>query len=418
MGACSEPISWDGSDRRRGLVRLRHRVSTFLWFALAVELALGWLPTAAQAQRSHTVRSGQTLAAIARRHRVSVADLKAANHLRNARLRPGQSLIIPERGTTYVRRGETLSHIARRANASVEELRRANRLRRNARIRPGQRLVLPGHTPREQLQRDYGDPETPGRVTLIRRERREVMQLVDDRGRVRQEGLDTLKELLKRTDQDQPPPANPRLGLLLARISDRFGGRPIRIVSGYRPARGRTRESSRHVSGRATDIRVQGVPHRAVWEFCRRINHAGCGFYPRSTFVHVDARLSRTQWVDWSRPGQGARYGDLRGPTRRRRRLRMSRPRVEQDLPLAVRVIAANEEREFVDSAGLDGAATDDEAEAWSDIDLPQAVTAVVSRLVGLPWLAWNPELDTELALDVAIDKDAAREESIEDGAD
>lgn len=325
--------------------------------AIVVTLVAAVLvPSAAHAERHHTVRSGQTLAAIARRYRVSVRDLRAANRLRSVRLRPGQSLKIPDRHTTYVRRGETLSHIAHRMHVSVSELRRANRLRRNARIRPGQRLVMPGFTPAEQLNRDYGDPDHPGRVTLLRRDERREVQLVDSDGRVLEEGLEVLSELLQRNEDDtRAVDANPRLAILLARISDHFGGRPIRIVSGFRPSGGRTRESSRHTKGRATDIRVNGVPHRVVWEYCRRIDHAGCGYYPRSTFVHVDARRLRTQWVDWSRPGRRARYGTLRGPANRRRRRRMPRPRVDQDLELEVRIVdAGGAERAFVDRPGVE----------------------------------------------------------------
>ncbi len=92
-----------------------------------------------------------------------------------------------------------------------------------------------------------------------------------------------------------------------------------------------------------------------VWEYCRRIDHAGCGYYPRSTFVHVDARRLRTQWVDWSRPGRRARYGTLRGPANRRRRRRMPRPRVDQDLELEVRIVdASGSERLFEDRPGVE----------------------------------------------------------------
>ena len=386
----------------------------------------------AAAEREHRVRPGQTLAAIARRYRVNVADLRAANRLRSARLRPGQTLTIPDRGVTYVRQGETLSHIARRMHVSVDDLRRANRLRRNARIRPGQRLVMPGHTPREQMNRDYGEPDQPGRVTLLRRSERREVQLVDANGRVLEEGLAVLSELLRRSEEDQAAVrANPRLAVLLARISDHFGGRPIRIVSGFRASGGRTRESSRHTKGRATDIRVSGVPHRVVWEYCRRINHAGCGFYPRSTFVHVDARRNRTQWVDWSRPGRRARYGTLRGPASRRRRLRMSRPRVEQDLELAVRIVSADgtervfEDRPGVEAHDLDGSEADlgPAGVLLAELaELPEAVRWLTVRLGGPSVLPLTTIEDDDEELDEAddpeLDEAMAEEDAAEDEAD
>lgn len=397
--------------------------------SLALVVGAAAAPAPARAERHHTVRPGQTLAAIARRYRVSVADLRAANRLRSPRLRPGQSLTIPDRHTTYVRRGETLSHIAHRMHVSVSELRRANRLRRNARIRPGQRLVMPGYTPREQLERDYGEPDHPGRVTLLRRDERREVQLVDSEGRVLEEGLRVLGELLQRNEDDtRAPDANPRLALLLARISDNFGGRPIRIVSGFRPAGGRTRESSRHTKGRATDIRVHGVPNRVVWEYCRRIDHAGCGYYPRSTFVHVDARRHRTQWVDWSRPGRRARYGTLRGPANRRRRRHMPRPRAEQDLELAVRVVdPSGTERLFEDRPGVepqdvDGAEGDlgPLGELLAELsDQPDAIRAVAIRfggpcLVPLARPDESPEDEADLEDDEALAEEGDADEAVD----
>lgn len=46
------------------------------------------------AQRIHVVRHGESLGTIARKHRVSVADLRAWNHLRGEHLRTGQRLVI------------------------------------------------------------------------------------------------------------------------------------------------------------------------------------------------------------------------------------------------------------------------------------------------------------------------------------
>jgi hypothetical protein len=117
----------------------------------------------------------------------------------------------------------------------------------------------------------------------------------------------------------------PRLALLIAAISDHFGGRPVRVVSGFREVRGFTRETSRHVHGQAADVSVAGVSKRALWDFCRSISKTGCGLYPRSSFVHVDVRESAAQWVDWSGPGRRPRYGNLRGPFRRRARRRRRR---------------------------------------------------------------------------------------------
>ncbi len=343
-----------------------------LVFAIGVALALSGIAEARQV----TVRRGDTLARIAKRHRVNIEDLRLANRIRGNRLRIGQTLTLPNRATIYVRRGENLTRVAKRVHATRDAVRRSNKLRRNATLRVGQRLIMPGFEPQPRV--DYGAPEDAGVVEFSRLNERIKVRLVDSERRVLVEGLSELTRLLqpRQTDRaevardagreededdedvagsdqiDQEDvlevaaprrlQANPRLAFLLAKISDHFGGKLVRIVSGFREVRGYTRETSRHVIGNASDIHIRGVSNRAIWEFCRRLDHAGCGYYPRSTFVHVDARQRRTQWVDWSRPGRRARYGTLRGPTSLRRRRRMTRPRLAGDVPFRVPVVDAD----------------------------------------------------------------------------
>ena len=102
------------------------------------------------------------------------------------------------------------------------------------------------------------------------------------------------------------PPA--RLVELLARVSDHFGGHVVQIVSGYRHAGGYTRDSSQHTHGHAIDIRIEGVPNTELRDFLRTLGRVGVGYYPRSTFVHFDARDHNAYWVDWSRAGEAPRY--------------------------------------------------------------------------------------------------------------
>lgn len=118
----------------------------------------------------HAVRRGETLTAIARKYRVSLTELRAANDLTaKARARVGQTLMIPQREAvglppsparvrvsttaavvatrsaapvTYrVQRGDTLFSIARRFDTTVEAIKQLNRLRGNA-ITVGDRLTV------------------------------------------------------------------------------------------------------------------------------------------------------------------------------------------------------------------------------------------------------------------------------------
>ncbi|HLM74712.1 MAG TPA: DUF882 domain-containing protein [Polyangiaceae bacterium] len=90
-------------------------------------------------------------------------------------------------------------------------------------------------------------------------------------------------------------------------IARRFPDRPISVVSGYRPqSRG-----SLHQTARAIDLRVAGVPHDELVAFCKTLPDTGCGYYPNSSFVHVDVRLPGTggvSWIDASGPGEAPRY--------------------------------------------------------------------------------------------------------------
>lgn len=311
--------------------------------------ALGATP--AHAQRIHTVQRGHTLAKIARHYRVDVWDIAMANDMRpTSTLREGQTLRIPPRGITFVRPGQTLTHIARKHDCSVKYLMRINRIRHAGQVRAGQAIKLPGYVRAKARKRDWGEPEEPGRVELSndRPDDEPVeVQLVDEEGRVLKKGLDALSGLMRQAGDDATERAHPRLAVLLARISDHFGGRPIRIVSGFREAAGYTNQTSRHIVGRAADIQVRGVPRRIVWDYCRSMAHTGCGFYPRSVFVHVDARRRHAQWVDWSAPGRRPRYGTLRRPYRRWERRHPKRRRVGRHIkhpdavPMVVSVVDA-----------------------------------------------------------------------------
>jgi LysM repeat protein len=123
---------------------------------------------------SYTVKSGDSLWTIARKHNLTVAQLTAANSLSaNAPLRLGQKLVIPSRPATpassgstpaakpadataaarapgetvkhVVKSGETLGAIARRYDVRQGDLAVLNNISDPAKIRPGMELVIPGY---------------------------------------------------------------------------------------------------------------------------------------------------------------------------------------------------------------------------------------------------------------------------------
>jgi hypothetical protein len=103
-------------------------------------------------------------------------------------------------------------------------------------------------------------------------------------------------------------------GRLVARLEtviDHFrkAGQPSKVllVSGYRPKSA----GSYHQSGRALDFRVDGVTNEALVAFCKTLPDTGCGYYPNSSFVHMDVRdtgAGHQAWIDVSRPGEAPKY--------------------------------------------------------------------------------------------------------------
>jgi membrane-bound lytic murein transglycosylase D len=98
--------------------------------------------------RLHAAADGETLPEIARRYRVSLSSLEAANHLEShAEVPAGFLLNVPAappsaRLIRYrVRRGDTLDRIAERFDVTVTQLKRWNHLRGN-RVRRGTRLRI------------------------------------------------------------------------------------------------------------------------------------------------------------------------------------------------------------------------------------------------------------------------------------
>lgn len=123
----------------------------------------------------HKVRRGETLGGIARKYRSSVSKIKRANGLRSSNIMVGQRLKIPGKYATAsrsskhatstvkykVKSGDTLGAIAARHRVSASDIRRANGMKGSL-IKTGQTLKIPGASGRY-----YGDNTSAKRTNKV-----------------------------------------------------------------------------------------------------------------------------------------------------------------------------------------------------------------------------------------------------------
>lgn len=306
------------------------RLDCFNKWWLAAGLAAFLLHDAALAEdtrspaerATYTVKSGDVLSVIAEKQGVPLALLRKVNGLSTDKIRPGQTLLLPtvhdgkpEYYEHEVRKGEVLSVIAARYRVSTKQLGEINRLGSASIIRLGQRLKIPVTTQNAHLTRPK--PWTKyaltkferGKVTLTTQSGRSwTGRVLDAKGAVLPEARHRIQSMLGAWQKEKKVQValDPRLYQLIVKVSDEFGGRPIRVVSGYRESS--YARHSKHRTGHALDFSIPGVPNSAIVDFLITLPKTGVGYYPNTTHVHMDVRATGRYWVDTSGPGQAPRY--------------------------------------------------------------------------------------------------------------
>lgn len=294
------------------------------------------LATAKGAPKVHVVANGERIDTIAKRYGITTAALRKLNGLATTvALKRGQRLTIPEsadddaqelaRGTEpspsktsvvpaslargslpprhRVARGETLGHIALRYGTTVEALAAANGIKDGS-IRAGQLLALPESAEPSAPWRRYSKPLAKrGYIDVANAVAHFAGPAVDTEGRLLPSAVRALNGLLGAGGSHPPLPE--RLIRLLIRVSDDFGGRAIRVVSGYRSSS--WYQDSRHKVSSAVDFIVLGVPNEIVRDYLREFDDVGVGYYPNSSFVHLDVRNHSAYWIDYAGPGEPPR---------------------------------------------------------------------------------------------------------------
>lgn len=323
----------------------------FRAFALALGLAASALVASpAAADVVHVVARGQTLVAIAKRYRTTPDAIREANGLRERQLiHPGLELTIP--GVPPPRSKEGASKTKDKAAASKDSSKdRAKGAKSKAKSKTraddddedddekdakgnkGKGKGAKAKTAKDAKGKDAKgkgakgkgkgkgakDDDTPasyaarpkkaGFVTMVRGTEKLAAQLLT-RGQLNRASLPGLTKILRHVASDSKKAVDPRLAYLIGLVSDHFGGRTIRVVSGYRPFNKKQyTPHSNHNHGKAMDFAIDGVPNTVVRDYCRTLRDAGVGYYPNSTFVHLDVRAGKAYWVDYSGPGEAPRY--------------------------------------------------------------------------------------------------------------
>jgi len=289
-----------------------------------------WAGAAAakDAGSTHIVGDGQRLGSIAKRYGVSIEELCETNGIRRRDpIRPGQRLVIPGKGSSRtdasaearieaepvpeafhrVESGQRLESIARRYAVTVASIVEHNRIDRRSVLKVGQVLRIPN--PRGPAVKGSSEsafsraPKRRGRIELIGHTQRFKGEVFDKKGQLLPEARRGVSRVLGVGSDD--PRLDERLVRSLVTVSDHFGGRPLRIVSGYR--QNSYFKDSRHKASRAVDFSVPGVPNEVVRDYVRSFQNVGVGYYPNSSFVHLDVREYSAYWVDYARPGEAPR---------------------------------------------------------------------------------------------------------------
>ena len=280
----------------------RKRCSMLEWF-LRVRLrglvAILCTVTAAQTQPRvmlYSVRPGDSLGRIAKRHDVTIEALCRANvRTRQQKIFPGDRLIIPATPSSPIR-----PHV-------TPVTTQAPPVTRDIEIRSDEARVEPTLTLPSAIWHRYArQPRARGYVVLEGYGRRYSGYAAAVGGVVSSDTRAAFSRLLFNHHTGEETELSGRLVQLLVQVSDTFGGRTINIASGYRESS--FAPESRHPHGAACDFSVTGVPNLALFAYLSTLPHVGIGYYPNSTMVHLDVRSKRSVWVDLSGPGEPPRY--------------------------------------------------------------------------------------------------------------
>ena len=193
---------------------------------------------------------------------------------------------------------------------------------------------------------------------------------------------------------------NQRLIEVLYATARHYQNAKLFIVAGYRApkiAKQKGNPRSAHKRGVACDFQLAGVSPETVRDYLREAYHnIGVGYYPNAGFVHVDVGRKRpAYWIDYSHPGERARYGQAGA------------------VPTAGEAVVGVEPPVRPETIGDSGLEPDSETEA-ADFASSENAVAVASQHVGTVTMA-RRSVDVEPSSSVGAESAAQPGERRED---
>lgn len=166
-------------------------------------------------------------------------------------------------------------------------------------------VPVPVHVQREAAEGEIGPGElhlhVPGTGEFHR------VRVFDNGGRMRAEAVREISWALRDRRSDRARTIEPRLITMLYLVGQYYDAQ-LEVVSGYRIRGVNASAGSRHGSAHACDFRIRGVGTRTLTRHVDgQFAEVGVGYYPTSSFVHLDVRDPSYYWIDRSAPGQRSR---------------------------------------------------------------------------------------------------------------
>jgi len=125
-----------------------------------------------------------------------------------------------------------------------------------------------------------------------------------EKGSYLPEALQDINYILRDHRTDEVHSIDPITLDLMAALTRKFdANRPFEIISGYRSPQTNASlrktskgvaKNSYHMKGMAVDLRLPGVPLKALRKAALELRMGGVGYYPKSDFVHVDSGAVRS----------------------------------------------------------------------------------------------------------------------------